>query len=254
MDRLLRLLPTVFLIVLVARPTLATQDAQSPASIMGFTEDQVRAIFGPPSLPEKASDGSLTWYYDGTSQGTVRIYFANGRVIRMAPDNMVQELQSRGADRRRNSAPPKAQVELPIPPDLRDQIAEQTVSTKPTYKLNNGEPLDEKMAIAAAEKFIADNGYTDLPPMKDKSGLAHESIEWTNDVDELLQQRHDSLERKAYAITKHGRAGPGWTVGFRYKRGGDIAGRAVTMDINGGNIRLEHQDVFLQKLDKKLFP
>jgi hypothetical protein len=129
---------------------------------------------------------------------------------------------------------------------------EQTVSTKPTYKLNNGEPLDEKMAIAAAEKFIADNGYTDLPPMKDKSGLAHESIEWTNDVDELLKQRHDSLERKAFAISKHGRTGSGWTVGFRYKGGGDKTGRAVTMDVNGGNIRMQHQDVFLQKLDKKL--
>lgn len=125
---------------------------------------------------------------------------------------------------------------------------------KPSYKLKNGAPLDEQTAIQAAEKFIADNGYTDLPSLKDPRQLTNESIEWESDPEKKLQFRRDTLERKAYSISPHGKNGAGWTIGFRYKNGDTKTGRAVTMDSDGGNIRVEHVDVFLQKLEKKLHP
>jgi hypothetical protein len=36
--------------------------------------------------------------------------------------------------------------------------------------------LTEDEAIARAEEFIKDNGYTDLPPMEDKSKLVPEAV------------------------------------------------------------------------------
>jgi hypothetical protein len=74
--------------------------------------------------------------------------------------------------------------------------------------------LSEAEAIRLAEQFIAQNGYTDLPP--DRSELAYETIEWESNVDEILRGRRDTLERKAYGLVR-GRKGsaPGWTVVFR---------------------------------------
>lgn len=141
------------------------------------------------------------------------------------------------------------------PTSLTPEPPKVVATSKPSYKLNNGAPLDEKMAIAAAEKFIVDNGYTDLPPLQDETQISYEPIERKSAPGEILQTRHNTLERKAYSIGK-GRKGSklGWTVGFRYKGGDDKSGRAVTMDLDGGNIRVEHVDLFLQKLEKKLVP
>ncbi len=122
-----------------------------------------------------------------------------------------------------------------------------------TYQVKNDAPLNEQAVVEAAEKFIADNGYTDLPPMSDKSQLTPETIEWESDAERTLQFRHDTLERKAFSISKGRQIGKmGWTIGFRYKRGTDVNGRAVTMDVDGGNMRVEHKDVFLKKLDRIL--
>lgn len=116
-------------------------------------------------------------------------------------------------------------------------------------------PLTETEAIEFAEKFIEQNGYTDLPPDKDK--LTKESIEWVSDTDEMLKMRHNTLERKAFGIS-HGRKGDkdGWTVVFKYKAPTDEQsrknGRAVTMNGDGSKARVEHVDFILDKVDKKL--
>jgi|SRR6185295_14565437 hypothetical protein len=115
--------------------------------------------------------------------------------------------------------------------------------------------LSETEAVKLAEQFIAQNGYTDLPP--DKGKLAYETIEWEGDVDKMLQYRKDTLERKAYGIVR-GRKGasPGWTVVFRYKHPSDREerriGRAVTMNLNGSDTRVEHVDFILRYVKKKL--
>lgn len=79
----------------------------APVSIVGFTEEQVSTLFGPPSLRQSGPDG-MTWYYDGTSNGTVSINIVGGKVVRMTPDGMVEELQRRATGRRSASQSPTA--------------------------------------------------------------------------------------------------------------------------------------------------
>ena len=115
--------------------------------------------------------------------------------------------------------------------------------------------LSEIEAVRLAEAFVAQNGYTDL--RADKSKLAHETIEWTSNIDDMLKQRHDTLARKAYGIV-HGRKGgaPGWTVVFRYSHPASKQerriGRAVTMNLDGSGLRVEHVDFILKYLERKL--
>ena len=115
--------------------------------------------------------------------------------------------------------------------------------------------FSETQAVEFAEKFIRQNGYTDLQP--DKEHLALESIEWESDVVKVLKMRHDSLEQKAFGISPHRKSGsPGWTVVFRYKHRSDSQtrknGRAVTMNLDGSDARVEHVDFILARVDKKL--
>ena len=77
---------------------------------------------------------------------------------------------------------------------------------KPRKKLTRME------AARLAATFIAQNGYTDLPPTKDKSKLTFEHIEWQSTVDEVLKDRHNTLERKAYGVLRGSRLKDGWTV------------------------------------------
>lgn len=121
------------------------------------------------------------------------------------------------------------------------------------------QPADENpeaRAVRMAEEFIAQNGYTDLPPAKDK--LSYETVEMASGVDEMLKWRHDTLTRKAYGLVYRGRMGTkgGWTVVFRpqprHSGGKDVWGRAVTMDKDFQNLRVEHKAFPLAKVDKKL--
>ena len=122
--------------------------------------------------------------------------------------------------------------------------------------------ITETEVIHTAEEFIRENGYTQMPAMEDKTKLYRESFEsGPRNPDELLKWRKGSLEPKAYKAQK---AYPGWLVVFRYdgscERFARIipnyekyikeAGRAVTMDAYGGNIRIVHQDIVLDPTHK----
>ena len=129
----------------------------------------------------------------------------------------------------------------------------QTISTEANDTVTN--EVTEAQAVRLAEQFIAQNGYTDLLP--DKEGLTYESIEWTRDADKILQTRRDTLERRAYGIARNRKDdSPGWTVVFRYKPPAypemRDSGRAITMNIDGSDIRVEHVDFILSAVDKKL--
>jgi hypothetical protein len=114
--------------------------------------------------------------------------------------------------------------------------------------------LSEAEAIRLAEQFVARNGYTDLPP--DKGGLAHESVEWESDVDEILKARRDTLGREAFGLVRRRKGAPGWTIVFRYKHPATRQmrrnGRAVTMGLDGSGVRVEHADFILKYVDKRL--
>src|SRR4051794_12592411 len=109
--------------------------------------------------------------------------------------------------------------------------------------------LTQSEAVAFAERFIAQNGYTDLPPNRKK--LSYESIEWESNLNEMLRQRHDTVERHAYGFVRGRNGGePGWMIVFRFKHPEDDderkLGRAVTMNLDGSKPRVEHVDFILQ--------
>ena len=118
------------------------------------------------------------------------------------------------------------------------------------------EESPEARAVRTAEEFIIQNGYTDLPPAKDK--LSYETVEMASSVEEMLEWRQNTLVRKAYGVMYRGRMGTkgGWTVVFRINpRNGkewDVWGRAVTMDKDFKNIRVEHKMFPLSNVDKRL--
>lgn len=130
--------------------------------------------------------------------------------------------------------------------------------------------IDKLEAIRLAEEFIIQNGYTDLPPMENKAKLFYESVEGGSTPDEVLRSRQNTLEQKAYGIRQglRSRTGwredSGWTVIFRYNKNNSkyrriipnfdnyitAYGRAVSMDLNGNNIMVEHEDISLKGVKK----
>jgi hypothetical protein len=128
-------------------------------------------------------------------------------------------------------------------------IVQETL-TKPTQQAEVTE-LTEAQAIEFAVKFIQRNGYTDLPP--DKENLAYESIEWESNVDEMLKRRYNTLESKAFGISRGRKGGSaGWTVVFKYKDSASKNGRGVTMNLDRSEAKVEHVEVVLAKVDKRL--
>jgi hypothetical protein len=115
--------------------------------------------------------------------------------------------------------------------------------------------LTEVQAVEWAERFIAQNGYTDLP--HDRDHITHEAVEWKSELNQLLKMRHDTLERKAFGISRGRKGGqPGWTVVFRYRNPshGEMnkTARAITMNRDGSDMRVEHIDFILAFIDKTL--
>ena len=108
--------------------------------------------------------------------------------------------------------------------------------------------LSKQAAIALAERFVVENGYTSADPSRIKDQLDFESIEWTDDRNEMLKLRHSTLQPKAIGA-KQGRNGDnhGWSIAFDYVRGtfgGRDVCRVVTMGSDGSSIRIEHMDGF----------
>ena len=112
-------------------------------------------------------------------------------------------------------------------------------------------------AVQLAECFIVQNGYTDLPPLEDKSKLTPESV-WPGTDEHGMEMRHDSLERQAHGYVAGVRYPGGWAGVFRCKYKARFAevvtdyaeslekvGRFVTMDSYGNRMRVEHQDFYL---------
>jgi hypothetical protein len=141
---------------------------------------------------------------------------------------------------------------LAISPIIRIEEEERQI-------LQGKKHFTEADAIRLAEQFIIENGYTDLPAMKDKTKLSHESIDYS-DPDERLKLRFNSLERKAYGIGKVDLRENSWTIVFRYNaknnRNGrtdydqyvKTVGRALTMKADGSDIRMTHQDYYLKNV------
>ena len=106
--------------------------SQEPGdSVEGWTEDQVQEALGRPSMRDRQPGGAVVWYYDGTSRGTVRVYFINGQVARVTPPDSVRELWLKELERRNAGAATSG-------------TAETVVQTA------NGSSLDKAIALSRA--------------------------------------------------------------------------------------------------------
>jgi hypothetical protein len=121
--------------------------------------------------------------------------------------------------------------------------------------------LTEAEVIEKAEAFVAQQGYTDVPPIKDKSKWSPDSV-WGKPDDLIMKSRRNSLEPRAYGVARGNRAKDpyAWIVVFRmnpnheryreivpnYKERVKKVGCAVTMNPYGGRIRMEHQNIYLE--------
>jgi hypothetical protein len=166
--------------------------------------------------------------------------------------------------RRPEPAKPQRAVSIE-PPSRAASPDEANASDGPcAYPRPSNRIITPEEAVLLAECFITQNGYTDLPPVEDKSRLTPESVYPGTDATGM-RMRHDSLERRAHGFMRSGRFGGGWTVTFRYRTKPDVIrfygdrlstiGRAVTMDDYGKRMRVEHQDFALdfpelQKLNR----
>lgn len=107
-------------------------------------------------------------------------------------------------------------------------------------------PIDAAQAVALAEQFVRANGYTDFVP-PDPSKLASESIEHL-DPEQWAAHRHNTLKPRAVGYLASGKMeAPGWTIAFDHAKPANDreSGRAVTMDEFGGQLRVEHKDLWL---------
>lgn len=106
--------------------------------------------------------------------------------------------------------------------------------------------LSSQDAIALAEKFVVENGYTNAAQDHIKHQLDFESIEWTADRSEMLRRRHNTLQPKAIGAKQRRKgAKHGWSIAFDYATGtpgGQDVCRVVTMDGDGSSMRIEHVD------------
>lgn len=110
---------------------------------------------------------------------------------------------------------------------------------------SGADALTKSAAVTLAEKFVAENGYTDLPGGEAKRKLDPESLERSDSREAVLAGRFNTLERSAIGIKGEARSKTdGWSVAFDYVGGGVSSStcRVVTMDRDGTNIRMQHVD------------
>lgn len=129
------------------------------------------------------------------------------------------------------------------------------------YPLPKDRELDETEAVAAAECFVIENGYTDLPPSSDPSRIVPENVDPMTD-EFGMKLRHNSLQRRAASVTHDDEFwGGSWMVIFRPKHPlrpdsptSTTFGRVVAMDFYGKDIRILHSPYNIEQPGATLLP
>lgn len=101
-------------------------------------------------------------------------------------------------------------------------------------------------AVLVAEKFIAENGYTDLPFEQLKERPDRERIEWSADRSQMLKLRRNTLRPHAIGAKFYGDAeNPSWNIAFDFTESATDERqtcRVITMQFDGTHIRMNHKD------------
>ena len=110
--------------------------------------------------------------------------------------------------------------------------------------------LADRFAARCAERFVVEQGYTELPSLTDTTLMVSEGIEWSSSKAEWRSQRHGSLEPRAVGVCTDPKDYP-YTVVFRYRKA--RGARGVTLDAAFGSLRMQHQDFRLDAVEKRLY-
>ena len=120
--------------------------------------------------------------------------------------------------------------------------------TGPKANQSNGQITGE-VAVALAEAFIKNNGYT-LAPALPPEKLTPESLERFGGPETWARDRQDTLQPTAYGYL---RLEDSWMVMFCFKHSpNDEAGRAVEMATDGSGIQMKHKDARLAVAEVRL--
>src|SRR6266699_2603024 len=114
---------------------------------------------------------------------------------------------------------------------------------------DSAEPAD-RFAVRCAERFVVEQGYTELPGLTDTTLIVPEGIEWSSSKAEWRSQRHGSLEPRAVGVCTDPKDYP-YTVVFSYRKA--RGARGVTLDASFGSLRMQHRDFRLDAVAKRLY-
>jgi hypothetical protein len=110
-----------------------------------------------------------------------------------------------------------------------------------------------------AEDFVRRSGYTSYSPDPSEAEGSFNLFEHELPPEQVLADRHNTLEPHAYGVNQHGRgmSDPGWTVvflGVRDARGTQSPeyGAAVIMDLDGRHLYIAHLAYQLRMLEHRL--
>ena len=105
-------------------------------------------------------------------------------------------------------------------------------------------PLSKAEAVALAEKFILENGYTSVEPGWFQAKVNTESLNFGLSREETLRLRKGQLSGKAIGIRSDTQRDgkPGWSVAFDYAKGdpAPTTCRVVRMHADGTDLYVQH--------------
>jgi formate dehydrogenase assembly factor FdhD len=115
-------------------------------------------------------------------------------------------------------------------------IADSTRKAEALAKL-----MTTEKAIALAEKWIAEQAYTNDTTAVKVSKIVFEEGEFASDTMDIVKNRHNTIRSKAIGAKEYGEKS--WAVGFPHINQENNIVRAVLIDSIGENVKMAAKDV-----------
>ncbi len=121
--------------------------------------------------------------------------------------------------------------------------------------------IPEKQAIAIAEKFIRDNGYTSVPVDTSSKNLRREFMhDDYRSLTEIIKNRHNRLYSKAFCV-HYDSAWSRWNIGFLSQSvevdkldsvalNSNLPGESIIIDEKDGSVQVAHKTPLFSRFRK----
>ena len=101
--------------------------------------------------------------------------------------------------------------------------------------------MTAEKAVALAEKWIAEQAYTDDTTAIQVNKIVFEKDEFATDTMDIVKNRHNTISKKAIGAKEYGEKS--WAVGFPHVEKENNIVRAVLIDSIGENVKMAAKDV-----------